>query len=70
MPEEKIDVQENQRRAREEAPVQTSDALIERQQSFRKMREESARIQAERDLQEQHQKDRQARHLAEAKKNR
>src|SRR5262249_22869303 len=68
MPEEKVDGQERARRARGAAPTQTSDALIERQENLRKMREESARIRAEQAEQEKHQRDRQAMHEREARK--
>src|SRR5262249_24695492 len=64
MAEEKFDGQERARRMREAAPTQTSDALIERQQNLRKMREESTRLKAEQDERENHQKRRQARHEA------
>lgn len=62
MPEEKNDIQERNRRKREAAPEQFSDAWVERRESARKMREESARLQAERTEQENRQKERQARH--------
>src|SRR5262245_14456327 len=62
MPEEKFDAQEQRRRALEAAPPETSDALIVMQENARKIREESARLKAERDKQEQFQRDRQAMH--------
>ena len=68
MPEEKFDGQEARRRALEAAPTQTSDALIERQENLRKMREESARIRAVQEEQERRQRDRQARHQEAARK--
>jgi len=62
MSEEKYDPQEQRRRAVESAPPQTSDAEVVRRENARRFREESERLQAERNKQEQFQRDRQAMH--------
>src|SRR5262245_30898088 len=62
MSEEKYDPQEQRRRAVESAPPQTSDAEVVRRENARHFREESERLQAERNKQEQFQRDRQAMH--------
>ena len=68
MPEEKIDVQEAQRRIRETAPAQVSDSVTEREARAQRFAAEAAQRAAEQAAQEQHQKDRQARHQAEARR--
>jgi len=72
MPEEpkvsNIDAQERSRRNREATPAQVSDSVTEREARAQRFAAEAAQRAADLAAQEQHQKNRQARHQAEARR--